>query len=362
MKLLDRYIGLEFIKTFVFSLIGLVSIFLFIDLLEKMRIDTQQPREMFLYYLLYTAPQITSWILPAALILSVSFTVAQFSVTRELVAIYSGGISFYRAVMTILGFGVLLAFSLFLFQNFVVTPSNEKAREVLSLIQKDSAVEKDIVWQKNMRGREGFYFIYYLDRESEKVLGGFHYLQMGQGDIPIAMYQASEADYDREKNEWILINAEILYFDSDLRVVDSEKSRRFRISLPEDIDFIARPSRDPSELNVFELREEIASRVERGLPTVLYEVELHMHFAFPVMTFILTLVGAIAGASGNLRSTGPLIRSLLISIVTYFIYYLTFRLGLSLGNNGVLPPVVAAWGPTSIYFVAAMVLIIRFRK
>lgn len=362
MKLLDRYIGSEFIKAFSLALIGLVSIFLFIDLLEKLRIETDQPRSVFLLYILYSTPQIMAWMIPAALILGVSFTVAQFTVNREMVAIYSGGISFYRTSVTILLFGAFLSIFLFLFQNFIVTPSNEKARETLSLIQKDSAVAKDIIWQKNFRGSRGFYFVYYLDREKERVIGGFHYIELDSRDRPVMMIQAKEAGYDKKKSMWVLKDAESMSFNKDLRVESLKKYEKLETALPEDISFFAHPSRDPSELNVFELREEIDARKKRGLPASLYELEWHMNFAFPLMTFILALVGAIAGASGNLRSTGPLIRSLLISIVTYFVYYLTFRLGVSLGNSGVLSPVVAAWGPTVFYFFAAGFLVYRFRK
>lgn len=362
MKLLDKYIGVSFLRSFGFSLLGLVFILMIMDIIDKTRIETDVPKYHLYLYFLYTIPRIVAWMIPVALILSVSFLVAQLSLAREMVAIYSAGISFYRAIATILFSSALLSVFLFFFTNFVVTPANALAAEKMSLIMEDNSVIRDVVWQKNFRGQRGYYFVYYLDLEKKRIIGGFNYLEMNDEDHPVRMYQASSAEYNTEKDLWILFNVNELKLTKDLLVEYMSSHEKLDIHLPEDLDFFAHPAREPSELNVFELMSEIRLRQNLGRTSVPYRVEFHMNFSFPVMTFIMGLVGAIAGASGNLRSSGPLIRSLLISIISYFVYYLTYRLGLSLGNNNVLPPAAAAWGPTALFALAALILVYRFRK
>lgn len=362
MTLLDRYIGKEFLRAFGMAIFALVLIFVFFDLIEKMRIETDAPRYHLGLYLLYTVPQIASWMTPAALILGVSFTVASFSVNKELIAIYSGGISFYRAIRTILIGSAFLVVFQFFFQNFIVTPANELAAEKMRLIKEDQRASGDIVWQKNIRGSKGYYFIYYLDKDKSRIVGGFNYLEMRENDRPRTLYQAKEAVYSKEKDLWTLKDVFVIHFDGEIRSSEVEQLPEMEMYLPEDLSFFANPSKDPSELNIFELAGELKQRMEKGLTTRPYEIELHTHFSYPVMNFILGLVGAIGGASGRLRSTGPLIRALLISIITYFTYYVAYRFVLGLGNSGVLSPVIAAWGPTVLFILGALYLVYSFKK
>ncbi len=362
LRLLDRYIGAEFLKAYTMALLGLVALLFLFNAMDLFRMETEEPRYLMGLYLLYRIPSFIDFLVPAALILAVTFSVAQLTVNRELVAIYSAGVSFYRATVTILLFGVFLSIFLFFFKNFIVTPANALAERTMARLQKEKSFTKDLVWQKNIRGSHGYYFIYYLDRDHGEIVGGFHYLQVNAGNHPERLLQAKSAKYDAANGSWILSNVDELLLNQDMQIVSRTHHDQLTEVFPEDMEFFAHPSRDPSELDVIDLLHEISSRIARGFSAVPFQVELQMRFAFPLMNIILALVGTIAGASGKLRSTGPLVRSLLISIIVFFVYFLTFHFGLSLGNNGVLPPVVAGWGPTLIYFALAIVLVIRFKR
>ncbi len=360
-RILDRYVFFEFLKSFLFSLIGLILLVLIARALGTFKIETRQPRIHMYLYLLYSIPDSVAFVLPMAIMFAVCFVVAQFTVSRELVAMLSAGVSFYRIVLPIWIFAAALVPGLFLFQNFIATPANRLASEEEAAFKKDSATIKDIVWQRNLRGREGFYFIYYLDRKEKAIKGGFNYIQMKDGR-PLRMMQANAGKYDEASAEWTFTRVREITFKEDISVDKVENLDHKTEKFPEPYDFFENPMRDASELNLFELAQEISRKQRMGFDAAPYSVQFHALLSFPFLCMIVAVIASIAGAGGNHRSTGPLIRALLVSAVTILIYYLGSGLFSNLGNNGVIYPWIASWAPTAGFFCAAIVLVRRNRK
>ena len=362
MKLIDRYFGIEFLKVYIFAIISFTILFLIISLLDDIiRIETQEDPVHIYLYILFSIPEILFLIIPAALLFGVCFSVSQFTVSRELIAIQSAGVSFYRAIIAVFITGVFTSIFLFAFQNFIVTPSKEKALNELAILKKNTGVAKNLIWQKNIKGKKGYYFLYYLDKNSLKIIGGFNYLEFNKNK-PIRMYQAKEAKYNKKTKDWLLKKAILLTFDDDLKVSGVLHYDTIRLILPDDISFFTNPFRDPLELNLLELIDEINRRKSMSFSTVRYEVQFHSNIAYPLMCIILSIVGSIVGGMGSLRSSGPLVRSILISVSTMLLYILAFSLGKNLGNSEVVSPALAGWGPTVFFFLISIGLLFYNKK
>ncbi|MBL8019768.1 MAG: LptF/LptG family permease [Leptospirales bacterium] len=360
-SILDRYLFFEFLKSFAFALTGLAMMWLTFQALDTVKVVTRAPRYHIYLYLLYSVPSVVAFVLPMAVMFSVCFVVSQFSVSRELVAIFSAGVSFYRAVAPIWIFAGGLVITLFLFQNFVVTPSNRLAAEEQAIFKKDTATVKDLVWQRNLRGREGYYFIYYLDRKEKAIKGGFNYIQITNGK-PIRMIQANSGQYSPETDSWLFKKVREIKFRPDIGIESIQSYDELTEKFPDEYDFFENPLRDPSELNVFELFREIRKKTSLGFTVTTYEVQFHSLIAFPFFCFIVAVIASVAGAGGSHRSAGPLVRALLLSVITILIYYLGAGLMSSMGNNGVIWPSVAAWTPTLGFLGAAAYLVWKNRK
>lgn len=80
-----------------------------------------------------------------------------------------------------------------------------------------------------------------------------------------------------------------------------------------------------------------------GEPAFRETVDLHMKLAFP-LTNLIVIFFFIPVASSNVRSKG---RGLvfLLGLVVSFVYLIVVRVAQSLGYNGVIPPIWAAWLP-----------------
>jgi lipopolysaccharide export system permease protein len=364
LRILDRYIGGEFIKSFAFALLAFSMIWLLYESFDKSKIDSDQPQIHLYLYLILIIPGVVVKILPAALMFGVCFTVAQFTVSREMVAIFSAGGSFYRAIAPLLIVSLITSLLLFGFNDFLVTPANQMANEQEDILKKGTrqATVKNLVFQKNLRGREGYYFVYFFDARKQEIVGGFNYMSVASSGRPRRMLQANKAVYQPESETWILHMGREIRFAEDMRIDSIESFTERDIRFPDDINFFANAGRNANEMNVFELAAEIDRLGDLGFDTIPYEVQMHSNLSFPLMCIILTIVGSIAGHTGSLRSGGPLIRAILISTITMFVYYLTFSLTESMGRKGVVHPALASWGPTGIFMGLAALMVWRFRR
>jgi len=367
-KILDRYIFNQFIKSFLFSLIGLVFVFLLINMLDAMKIETNQSKKLMYLSLLYSIPQIVVFVMPASLMFSVSYVVSHMTNDREFIAIFSSGISFYRSILSILIISIFISFFILYLQDKIVVPYNKKSQEYLNEYKKNikkMKSPKDVIFQMNLKGKDSYYFIQYYEPSKKQILGGFHiykYKTINHLEIPEILIEAESAQYDQVNNEWILKKIREIYFDEDLNITKIDFYLEKKYKLVESIDFFENPSKNPTELTLEELRKEIQFRKKYSLDSTTYEVHYYAFLSFPFICMIITIIGAITGNQGGLRSGSPFIRSILLSTITIFMYQIVFRLGLSLGEGGVVSPFIAGWGPLFLFIVITFYLILRHRR
>lgn len=364
MKLIDTYIGISFLKATAFSLIAFTFIWLLFDIQPLLGLETQKTQQTHLYLtILFRMPRLVSMVMPAAIMFGVCFTVSQFTIARELVAIFSAGCSFYRAIAPILISSVIFAILLFFLNDFIVSPSNSLANQHESSLKRGSShtINRGLLYQSNLRGRQGYYFVYFYDRKNSQILGGINYIQINHDSRPIRMYQAKSMKYNSSSKEWDMNTVREMNF-SGGSINEIKNHENLSVKLPEGPDFFENPDPDPSELNIFQLLNEIERRKELQFNTQPFELRLHNNLSFPFMVIVLAIIGSIAGNMGNLRSGGPLVRSLLVSIISLLVYYAVFSVFETFGKQNVLPPALAAWIPTLFFGGIAALAILSYRR
>ncbi len=128
MKILDRYILITFLKTFVSVFIILMFIFvlqtiwLYISELAGKDLDVW----IVLKFLWYVSPRLIPLVLPLTILVTSLMVFGSFAEKYEFAAMKSTGISLQRAMGSVIGFIVVLAITAFFFANNVIPYSEYK--------------------------------------------------------------------------------------------------------------------------------------------------------------------------------------------------------------------------------------------
>lgn len=326
-------------------LVGILIISQVMDNMKTFIASKESTLHIYLF-LFYNLPKMATLVLPMALMFSVCFVVGQFSTNKELVAAMAAGVSFYRIVTPIFVFGGFMWIFMLLLSEVVVRPFNTLAAYEYSLIQKGVGTKTDLVYQLHIKGKEGFYYVYWYDAPTKSVRGGFNYIKLNQKNLAEYVISAQNAKYNETEKNWKLEKIEEIYFDEKMKVQSYTRYNEKIYNFPESADYFSKPRKKVEEMNLFELSAEIEVRKNKGVPFSDLEVERHAIFAVPIMCLIVVIIGAIAGAYTT-KSAG--VMSLGISVGVVFLYYIMYSTGKSLGENGGIPPWAAVWS-TSIFF------------
>ncbi|MFM8558956.1 MAG: LptF/LptG family permease, partial [bacterium] len=97
----------------------------------------------------------------------------------------------------------------------------------------------------------------------------------------------------------------------------------------------------------------------RGLDLTARAGDLHLKLAFPLIGFIVVMLGA--ALSTRLRMQGAAL-GFGLSIAISFLYYGVMRAMQALGHNGALPPYVAAWAADVVFGTVGLVMLSQAQR
>jgi LPS export ABC transporter permease LptF/LPS export ABC transporter permease LptG len=376
--LLDRYIGRSYFGHFLLVLAGFVSIFTLAEFLDLFN-DIQENKVrgvVVVHFYAFHLLAIINLVAPVAILVGVLVTFGVLARRNEITAMKAGGISVYRAAAPLLGVGLLLSLSLYLAQEFVLPSTNRIAaldfnvikgrppqssgfldrRWILSsdnklynydyLVERQNPAEAGI---KDLRSRPEFALfglsIYDVDGKTwsmrERVFASR------------AAWNPASVTYDLERG-W----RRSLEPPRSFRSFDLERVRALGRDPGGEIDpprYFRREEKPSDTLGFAELRAHIASLEALGFDTVPLQVQLHRKLAFPAVGLIMTLLGIpfsfTVARRGALYGIGA-------SVVIAIVYWACLGIFEALGNNALLPPLLAAWAPNLIFGAAGLYLML----
>jgi lipopolysaccharide export system permease protein len=125
---------------------------------------------------------------------------------------------------------------------------------------------------------------------------------------------------------------------------------------PEDI---TQQSKTPDEMSFADLTIRIKELKQNGVDTVKWEVDRLFKISFAFTNLIVVLFGLPLVV---MKSKGGLSFGAGMGIFVIFIYYAFIKLGMSMGYNGVMSPIVASWMGNVLFSVGGISLLIFARK
>ena len=111
MHKLDQYLARQFLIILGFSILGFVSIFVIVDLIENLDrfIDNNVPPHVVVSYYLYTLPWFVSIGLPMSMLISTVLSLGNMVKRNEWTALKASGISIYRTAWPLLTIGMFMS-------------------------------------------------------------------------------------------------------------------------------------------------------------------------------------------------------------------------------------------------------------
>ena len=206
-------------------------------------------------------------------------------------------------------------------------------------------------------GKGNYLFNYaFLDEERQEL----HRLQIFRFDDQYRLIDrlwAQRATY-AENGWWTLSNGWSRSWDGQTETAFVEFDTPMKYRLDQGPEYFRGGLRKPEEMDYGELQEYISDLRSSGQDVPQLEVALHNKVAYPAISLVMALVALPfafrMGRQGALYGIGL---SLVLGVIL-MIFLSTFS---ALGENNILPPIVAVWSPSAIFAVFSLYLFLGVR-
>lgn len=348
--ILDRYILRKFLGTFFFSILLIICIVIVFDISEKIEDfishDVPIGEIVFDYYVNFI-PYFVNLFAHLFTFIAVIFFTSRMAARTEIVAILSGGVSFWRFLRPYIIGAALIGGLSFYLSNWLIPQSNKTRLEFESkyigarFINTDHNIHRQIATGV---------FIYMERYDNEENVGTRFTLEKFNGQILTMKLTAQEIRWDSMTSKWSIINY-------SGRTINGRKETLFSGTQIDTVfnlnpkDF-SRAQNVMESMNSSELVKYIENEKLKGSENVqLYEIERHRRIAFPFATFIMTMLG-VAVSSRKVR--GGIGMQIALGIGIGFIFVLFMQVFTSYAASGAMRPEIAVWIPNAIFAIVAI--------
>lgn len=351
LKKIDWYIIKQFLGTYIFAIILIISISVVFDINEKIDkfLKPEVPLQAIVFdYYLNFIPYFANLFSPLFTFIAVIFFTSKLADNSEIIAILASGVSFKRLMLPYAISAAIIAFSTFLLNAFIIPPANRTRIDFQNKYIKNKAVE----YARNVQLEVEPNVIAYFDRYDARSNMGYRFsLEHFDGKRLISRLTANSIKYDTLYH-WQVIDYIVRDFDG-MREHISQGSRKDTTLTIVPSDFLISVN-DCEKMTTPELHEYIQRQQKRGIGNIqTFEIEYHKRFATIMAAFILTSIGA---SLSSRKVKGGMGMNIGIGIGLSFSYILFMTVTSTFAISGFVSPMIAAWIPNILYTFIAIYL------
>lgn len=360
MRLLDRYLLAEFLKSLLFSLLAFILIFVLVDVFEKLDffIDHRVTLLLAGLFYLYQIPYITVLVMPVAMLLASMATTSALARHNELVSMKSAGLHLYRIFLPLFLLGLAVSFFSLSVGEFLIPATNRLKGELeRRRIRQEAQVDRSVRHRFLYDGSHGRQF--YIKRldAARGVMDSISVLQLDQKHNVVLRIDAGQGRW--LQGRWVLSDVIQRRFSSDGSEQADSLATMVLENCPETPADFVEPLLLPDEMGFLELRRYI-DRIRRSGGDVRRPVvDLYLKLSFPFANLIILLFGLPLMA--NARRSGAAL-TFAVSMLICFAFWGILQTGRALGHGGVLPPLLASWLPNLVFGSVGAYLLHRAPK
>lgn len=353
MTVLDRYLTREIVRYFGATFVLVTVVYMIADFFEKVDklLESGLPFPSAALYFVSRIP--VEQLIPASTLLSVMLAFGLMNKHNEIVALKTGGVSIYRLLKAPFVIGIVLSLVLLMFSEILLPIVRSRANRIwlaeVENVQADA--EQHNLW---LRGRQAIYHIAFFDAARQQAF-----------DVSLTFFDDDfqfKRRIDARQGEYVDGRWHFRdVMDQARQAEDGSFQVTYRDRLDMPLDFapsdLMRVVKESEAMNLLELGDTIRAAETEGYDATAYRVDWHAKTAFPPVCMILAVIGVTIAGRGR---RGENLAIVVVSgIGLAFCFWVLNGFSLSLGHAGMLPPVVAAWLPSLMYFFLAVALLLR---
>ncbi len=347
--LLARYVGREYLRYLVLALGSFLVIYFVVDFFDRVGRFVQKdvPAGLVAEYFLSRVPASAVQVMPIALLLASQLSLLVFSRSNEVVAMRACGVSPGVVVVPLLALSAVASLGSLALSELVVPRASARALAIESrYLDRPPAGMPDR--QRNVwyRADRSIYNVSSVDRRENRLVGVAVFTFDDTFNL-VHRIDAAEARYVGP--DWEFRQVVERSFGPDGQVTTQQFDRK-PVPLPETPSQIAGGRREIEAMSFGELKRQVEQLAARGYDVARYRVDLHAKLALPAAGIVMTLLGIpLALRVGREEGTAF---GVVLTLALGFTFWVAISVGFAFGRSGVLPPLVAAWGPNLTFFLA----------
>jgi lipopolysaccharide export system permease protein len=345
MKIIDRYLIINFINPFVYCLFLFLFLYVVLDLFghvdEILKAKTSLGT-LFQYYLSFV-PIIFVQTTPIAALLATSYSIGNLKKNSELTAMRASGISVWRIVapFVVCGFAAsiltLVINDRFVPQATMVSKKIKEERIELKTPQEKKGVMNDVtLYGDNNR----MFYVRTFDTQ-KNILKDMIILRHDSRNVIRERVSVQEARWI--DSEWHFFNATFYQLGTRGQVLgDPVYHPQMIYKMNEEPKNFSTLHKNPDLMSFSELLDYIHRLRVSGYHPTREVIALHQKVALPFITFVAVILGIPAVLRTSNRGGGVWM-GIVISIAVGLFVYVVMAICLSLGRAQFLPSWLAAW-------------------
>ncbi len=348
--LIDRYVARRFLGIFALVVVSIATLYVLIDYLEISDdiARHRSPTALILRYYQAFLPPIILDIVPFAFLVAALVTVASLVRSSETTALLAHGVSLHRITAPLLVLAVAAGAGLFVFAERVVPAAASESDRIRFLLkgQKPPVSGASGSW---FRGDGGRFLAADAYDPVSLVASGVTVLQIDPATWKLVSRQDAALARLAPGRGLLAERGWIRTFSPDNSLA-IRRDGPFFIEAPEAAAGFAAGRADPRQMTFRELSRFIDVRRKVGADTAALATGLHQKTAAAASALLLTLIGLpfafTYGKRGAVAGVG-------VALFLGLTYLFLSALLVSFGQQGAIPPFLAAWAPNVFFGLGA---------
>jgi LPS export ABC transporter permease LptG/LPS export ABC transporter permease LptF len=363
-RILDEYVVREFLSTFFLVLAGFVMlmlIFTFFDLVGDI-LRNHIPLTTVGAYLINLTPDMLYQIAPLAVLIAVLVTFGVLNRNSEIIAMKATGISLYRLVIPVISIAVMLAISLFLFDQYYLPQANRRQEALRNTIkgrppQTVLHPEHNWIFGQPRPGEPGRIFYYEFFDPDRKEFANLSVFEFDPSTFSLTRrIFAARVFWDQDSGTWHFQNGWM----RDMTGAEPTAFRQFRQTtfseIHEDPGYFTKENWQSQEMNFGQLDDYIRDLRQSGFDTMRLRVQLWHKLAYPLIAVVMAILAIPFALSMGRRGSLTAIAVAIAVALAYFVVNGTFE---AMGNVNYLPAALAAWSSDILFALVGGYLLLR---